>query len=208
MSLDTLLRRLPSHFDKSPDSNNYKAMLLAAKHIEDIEELYTTILKFWDVDQAEGNGLDRLGKDEGISRGSFDDETYRKMIKIQYIINLSNGEIESINSILKAYLGDSFLYIEEGWERHNEPASFFVNVSSLKQDFPYALLQKIKAAGVAAKVTLKQQDVLNLYFGGIISTRNKIQIRPAAFKMPSIQQTKYYAGFISMRSRTIIKSEV
>lgn len=58
------------------------------------------------------------------------------------------------------------------------------------------------------KIIIKRSLESNLYFAGIISTRNKIQIRPAAFKMPSIQQTKYYAGFISMRSRTIIKSEV
>ncbi|GEN83638.1 hypothetical protein SLU01_19500 [Sporosarcina luteola] len=58
------------------------------------------------------------------------------------------------------------------------------------------------------EILIKRSLESNLYFGGIISTRNKIQIRPAAFKMPSIQQTKYYAGFISMRTRTIIKSEV
>ena len=28
--------------------------------------------------QAEGYGLDRLGKDEGISRGGWEDEEYRK----------------------------------------------------------------------------------------------------------------------------------
>ncbi|QTD40621.1 hypothetical protein [Sporosarcina sp. Te-1] len=115
MSLDLLLKRLPSHYNKSTDSNNYKALSLVAKHIEANGNLYKTIQKFWDVDQAEGAGLDRLGKDEGISRGSFDDETYSKMIKIQYIVNMSEGDIESLNAILTAYMGDGFVNIEEGW---------------------------------------------------------------------------------------------
>lgn len=208
MSLETLLRRLPSHFAKSPDSNNYKALSLVAKHIDDEEKLFSTIQKYWDVDQAEGIGLDRLGKDEGISRGSYDDEMYRKMIKIQYIINISNGEIESINAILTAYLEDAFLYIEEGWELHNEPASFFINVSSLKQDFPYPLLQAIKAAGVAAKVTLQQQDEMNIFAGGIVNGWNRAEIGHLQFEMNDLTENQHAIGYISTWKKHTIYPEV
>lgn len=152
MSLDTIdiiLKRLPSHFDKSPSSNNYKALSLLAKHIDDSEKLYDAIQKFWDIDQAEGDGLDRLGKDEGISRGPHADETYKKLIKVQFIVSMSKGEIESINTILRAYMEDDFLFLEEGWNSYlEEPASLIVNVSKDAQSIPFQLVQRIKPTGV------------------------------------------------------------
>lgn len=149
MSVDTLLKRLPSHFKRTQDSNNYKTLSLVAKFIEDNEQLYETIQKFWDVDKAEGIGLDRLGKDEGISRGSYDDETYRKMIKVQYIVNMSEAENESLNAILTAYMGDGFVGIEEGWDSFlREPASMIINVSKDAEEIPYNLMKRVKGAGV------------------------------------------------------------
>lgn len=149
MSTKELLNRLPSHYDKSPDSNNYKAFSFVAAAIQENWELYATIQKFWDVDQAVGVGLDRLGKDEGISRGSYDDATYRKMIKIQYIVNMSEGDIEVINTILTAYMGEDFLYIEEGWDSFlKEPAAMLINVSKDAEEIPYGLMQRVKASGV------------------------------------------------------------
>ncbi|QTD41396.1 hypothetical protein [Sporosarcina sp. Te-1] len=70
------------------------------------------------------------------------------------------------------------------------------------------LIEEMKPAHLLATINLKNTLNTNLYFGGIVSTRYKTQIRPAAFKMPSIQQTKYYAGFISMRTKILIKTEV
>lgn len=149
MSLDTILKRLPSHYDKKSSSNNYKALSLVAKHIDDSEELYATILRFWDVDQAVGKGLDRLGKDEGISRGSYDDDTYRKLIKIEFIVNMSEGDAEVMNIILEAYMGADFLYTEEGWSSFlEEPASLILNVSRNTTSIPFQLVRRIKPAGV------------------------------------------------------------
>lgn len=150
MSLDTLLKRLPSHFKKTPESNNYKLLSIIAEQSNDNQNLYENILRFWDVDQAEGVGLDRLGKEEGLSRGSFDDETYRKLIKIQFIFNMSEGDIESLNAILHAYMGDDFLYLEEGWESFlEEPASLILNVKETAVTIPFSLVRRIKSAGVA-----------------------------------------------------------
>ncbi|MBU5214346.1 DUF2612 domain-containing protein [Heyndrickxia oleronia] len=149
-ALDLLLSRLPGHFKKDKDSNNYKLLSLVAKESEDNQLLADTIQKFWDVDHSEGTGLDRLGKDEGLSRGSYDDETYRKLIKIQYVVNLSEGDRESINTILRAYMGDHFLSIQEGWESiFDEPASMLINLSNKVESFPYSLMDRIKPTGVS-----------------------------------------------------------
>lgn len=145
--LDALLERMPRHFAREPDTNNYKLLKIIAQHSEDNRALYDTVLKYWDVDQAEGVGLDRLGKDEGISRGGWDDEEYRKMIKIQCIVNLSEGDIDVINLILDAYMGDGFIGIEEGW-KFIEPASLLGHVKSNIGGFPKDLIKRIKPAGV------------------------------------------------------------
>lgn len=159
-SIKKLLDRLPSHFKKSVDSNNYKLLSIIARQSEDNTALYNAIQRFWDVDQAEGIGLDRLGKDEGISRGSYDDDTYRKLIKVQYIVNLSEGDIESINAVLRAYMGDDFIGIREGWNsRYQEPASFIVEMLPSINETPFQLINKMKA--VAVKV----------FFVNIVSTK-------------------------------------
>lgn len=205
MAIDKILSRLPSHFNKSVDSNNYKALSLVVDMIDDSEKLYDMILKFWDVDQAEGYGLDRLGKDEGISRGSYDDETYRKMIKIQFIVNMSTGDIESINTILRAYMGDNFLGLEEGWTKYlGEPAALIANVDKVTPDLPYELLKRIKAAGVEISVATQRYIDLGLNIGGASSNYLQTHISPPKFEMPDLQNYIYYGALVSKYEKTDI----
>jgi hypothetical protein len=206
--VDDLLQRLPAHFNKEKGSNNYKLLTIIAEQSEENERLYDAVIKFWDVDQSEGMGLDRLGKDEGIHRGSYDDETYRKMIKIQYIINLSEGDITSINAILRAYLGESYLFTEEGWVQHNEPASFYVNVSSIGKEFPFALLKRIKSAGVRAHAKLFVENTNNLFVGGILHEWKTAELNPVTFHMPNIKGTEQAMGYVSTWQRATINTEV
>lgn len=206
MSLDTLLNRLPSHFNKSPESNNYKAFQLIAKQIEDSEELYATILKFWDVDQAVGVGLDRLGKDEGISRGSYDDETYRKFIKIEYIVNMSTGDIEIMNTILDAYMGDNFLGLEEGWSKYlGEPASLIANVDVVDSNLPFGLLQRIKPVGVSISVATQRYINSGFNIGGAVSNYQSTHISPPKFEMQDLQTTISYGALVAKYDTTTIE---
>jgi hypothetical protein len=173
-ALDTLLSRLPGHFKKDKDSNNYKLLSLVAKQSGDNQALADTIQRFWDVDQAEGIGLNRLGKDEGLSRGSYDNETYRKLIKIQYIVNLSEGDRESINAILRAYMGEEFFFVEEGWNSFlEEPASMIITTGPTVGNFPFELLERIKATAI------------RIYFSAqAIADQLKIRYRDYRFDVP------------------------
>ena len=153
--LDLLLMRMPSHFAKDRESNNYKLLSLIAQGSDETRTVYSTMLKFWDVDQSEGIGLDRLGKDEGISRGGWSDEEYRKMIKIQSILNLSDGDIDSINQILAAYMEKDFIGVQDGWMEY-EPASLLVLIRSSATNVPFEILNRIKAAGVRIYVTVNE----------------------------------------------------
>lgn len=205
MSINTLLNRVPSHFNKSLDSNNYKALSLIANHIKDSETLYSTIQKFWDIDQAKGIGLDRLGKDEGISRGSYDDETYRKFIKIEYIINISDGDIEVINTILDAYMHDNFLGIDEGWNRYiGEPASLVVNVDQVSQDLPFDLLKRIKPAGVKISVATQRNIDSGLQIGGVVSEYQVTNILTPEFELEDLHTTISYGAIVAKYNTTKI----
>lgn len=147
--LDVLLNRLPALFDKEETSNNYKILSLIAKQGDGLQELHDIIKKFWNVDTSEGYGLDRLGKDEGIKRGRYDDEMYRKMIKIQYVVNLSDGDLETMSMILQAYMENGFKGIEEGWNSDfQEPASLMIHLNDGVNYFPKDLAMRIKPAGV------------------------------------------------------------
>lgn len=155
--LDEILAELPENYRTDEESNNYRLLALAAKGSEDTRALYDTIQRFWDVDQASGIGLDRLGKEEGISRGSYDEETYRRLIKVQYVVNMSDGSIEDINTILRAYMGDNFLYQQEGWcSDFEEPAAIMVNIANKTESFPVELMQKIKPNAVAFYIVANQ----------------------------------------------------
>ena len=74
---------------------------------------------------------------------------YRKMIKIQYVVNLSDGDLETMSLILKAYMEEGFGGIEEGWDSDfGEPASFLVHLNDGADYFPSDLIKRIKPAGV------------------------------------------------------------
>lgn len=146
---------MPSHFAKGENSNNYKLLKIVAENSIENRVVYDTFLKFWDVDQSQGIGLDRLGKNVGISRGNWNDEEYRKMIKIQSILNLSEGNIPTMNLIMEAYMGDAFLGFQDGWKIF-EPATLIAYIKDASMPLPNNILKKIKSAGVGTHWLLNQ----------------------------------------------------
>ncbi|MET4562169.1 hypothetical protein ABIA69_003355 [Lysinibacillus parviboronicapiens] len=162
--LQTLLDRMPRQYARNEDSNNYKLLKIIAENSVENLAIQQTILKYWDVDQAEGYGLDKLGKDEGIFRGSWDDEEYRKMIKIQCILNLSEGDIDTMNQIMDAYMGHDFIGFEEGW-REFEPATLLLNVRASAKTIPDSLIKKIKVAGVGIYIFLNELNEFLILHG-------------------------------------------
>lgn len=191
--LQTLLDRLPSHFANDPESNNYKLLSIVAENSHENWIVYEAIQKFWDVDTAEGIALDRLGKDEGISRGSWNDTEYRKMIKIQNIVNLSEGDIPTMNLILDAYMGEGFIGFQDGW-RDFEPASLLLHVTKEATRVPDELIKRIKPAGVRVYILLSElvdqiRILVGTYgwiFNGRICGRFRTASRPGnAEKLPS-----------------------
>lgn len=178
---------MPQHFAKDENSNNYKLLKIIAQNSEDNRLVYDTIQKFWDVDTAEGVGLDRLGKDEGINRGSWEDEEYRKMIKIQCILNMSDGDIPTMNQILDAYMEMGFIGIQDGFYVLGEPASLIANITNQASSFPEDIGKRIKPAGVRLYVLLNELiekllltgDTYAWQITGHITSRFKTGSKPA-----------------------------
>lgn len=156
---------MPRQYAREEDSNNYKLLKIIAENGIENLAIMQTILKYWDVDQSEGYGLDRLGKDEGIARGGWDDEEYRKMIKIQCILNLSEGDLETMNQIMDAYMGHDFVGFEEGW-RDFEPATLLLNIRASTKTVPDSLVRRIKTAGVGIYILLNELNEFILLYAG------------------------------------------
>ncbi|MEH6943377.1 hypothetical protein [Bacillus sp. JJ722] len=168
--LNQYLERLPSHFYKDKDSNNYKLFQILAEQGESKQTILRIMQQYEDIDQAEGQKLDFHGQDVGCERGNMDDVEYRKRIKIQIIINLSEADIEAINTILTAYMGEDFLRLEEGWSSDfEEPASLLFHFSQSTKEIPYQLLRQIKPAGVMI-ITLINQMLEHLKLSGLSYT--------------------------------------
>lgn len=156
---------MPRQYARDEESNNYKLLKIIAENGVENLAIQQTILKYWDIDQAEGYGLDRLGKDEGISRGGWDDEEYRKMIKVQCVLNLSEGDLETMNQIMDAYMGTDFIGFEEGW-REFEPATLLLNIRASAKSIPDELIKRIKTAGVGIYIFLNEiNEFLILHAG-------------------------------------------
>lgn len=163
--VETLLSRMPSQFKKNPESNNFKLLSLLASGSVENRTTYDTMLKYWDIDQAQGIGLDRLGKDEGITRGNMTDAEYRKMIKIQCIVNLSEGDIPTMNTILDAYMGNHFIGLQDGYVDF-EPATLLLHLKNGVSSVPDDLIRRIKPAGVRVYILLSQLvDSIRIYVG-------------------------------------------
>ncbi|KOY81584.1 hypothetical protein I6G82_08295 [Lysinibacillus macroides] len=205
--LQTLLERMPRQFTRAEDSNNYKLLKIIAENGVENLAIQQTILKYWDVDQAEGYRLDRLGKDEGISRGGWEDEEYRKMIKIQCILNLSEGDLETMNQIMDAYMGNDFIGFEEGW-REFEPATLLLNVRASAKIVPLDLVKRMKTAGVGIYIILNELNEFLLLYAGTyawdfsnrICGRFKTASKPAVIGKEQLSiRDQSYAFLVSAR---------
>ena len=100
---------------------------------------------------AVGESLDLLGSNVGQFRDGEDDDYYRLLIKVRIIINMSIGDIETINYVMDVLFKKWFISQQEVWPINlyeNEPAAIILNFVDSVPFLPYGIAEKIKAAGV------------------------------------------------------------
>ena len=161
-TLQKMLRRITDNYSKDPDSNVGKLLNIAATEIEDLEETANKIRLWRDIDEAEGETLDRIGYNVQQWRGQANDDIYRILIKSKVARNRSDGSVNTIIEVLAITLDteEENIVVQELWE--TEPAAIQVDVpTALLNEIGFSftqfgrLVNRIVAAGVRANVLLQ-----------------------------------------------------
>lgn len=162
---EEILELLPYSYTKEEASNNYKLVQLMAKVIGNIIKHQQQIRSINDIDNAEGKILDLIGSNYSQLRepGQSDDE-YRLYIKTKIAADMSQGDIETLNEIATAALGDNFIGIIETWSSEiykDDIAGIVVKVKPEIQQLPN-ILNRVRAAGIKLyyEMLLKDEEVI------------------------------------------------
>lgn len=120
-----MLKKLPDVFNKREDSNLAKLLNIISAEIDEARDTLELIEAWRDVDQAEGEVLDRIGYNVMQFRGEVNDDIYRILIKSKIARNQSTGAVNTIIDILAFTLDIDFdeVQIKEMFEDGEEPAA-------------------------------------------------------------------------------------
>ena len=135
-----MLEKIPDTFSKKKESKTAKLFKLIADEMESLKDTLETIQSYRDIDQAQGQALDRIGDNVNEQRRGNNDFDYRTFIKTNIIANRSKGDIETINEVLSVLMGDSYLGLRELWndERYdNEDAAIAIRMRNLDDLIEY-----------------------------------------------------------------------
>lgn len=146
--LKFLLNAVPGFWRQDKESNNHKALNLIANTFNDANSAIGEINRLWHIDTSYGQGLDDIGKDVGLSRKGMSDDQYRRLLKVKRYLDMSDGTIPNLQIIFDAFLGEHYLYLEEGHTAINEPAAVVVNISKNSTQIPYEVGYLAKSGGV------------------------------------------------------------
>lgn len=146
--LKFLLNVVPGFWRQDKESNNHKALELIANTFNDAQAAQNEIYRLWHIDTSYGQGLDDIGKDIGLSRKGMSDDKYRRLLKIKRYLDMSDATIPDLQVIFDAFLGEHYLYLEEGHTAIQEPAAVVVNISKNSHSIPYEVGLLAKAGGV------------------------------------------------------------
>jgi len=151
-TLERMLLRLPDVYSHDTNSNLGKLLALPSDEITEIQDTLGKVLLGRQIDEAEGETLDLLGRDLGEPRSGRNDEVYRQYLAVAVIRIFSRGEPGRLNEASQILLGDAFLGIREAWNDDgydNEPAAVIARYRPAKeQDYYLDVLRQIVAQGI------------------------------------------------------------
>ena len=155
--LNSMLERITSVYTKAPNTNIYKLFQIISEEIQLNNDLLEKIRLYKDIDEAEGEALDRIGQNVQQNRNQEPDEKYRISLKIKIARNVSNGSIDAIVSIIAMILGtdESEIFLQEGHlfgeaallKLYNMPLQTLIDAGITPEEFIERLGQ-ITPAGV------------------------------------------------------------
>jgi hypothetical protein len=113
--------------------------------LEEIDNRILSIIHQWDMDNAAGHFLDRMGKILNVPRKGNTDDNYRILLKLQKSINTNNSSIPDIIRVLKFFYSNEVIEIKP-----NYPAGISIlhNGEGPPIDFNRIMIQVV-GAGIA-----------------------------------------------------------
>lgn len=150
--------KLPSQFrDKLFMEEFTKALAGEVQELEDAS--FQVILDRW-LTTAIGVQLDLLGEIVGETRAGRTDEDYRVFLQIRILRNLSQGETETIISVVKVVTGTDQIIVEDRGNAKIKVTYIDAALSITNQEVAEGV-RSIRAAGVGIRVLESVSD----YFG-------------------------------------------
>ena len=110
MQMSEYINALPDSYKKTPDSNNYKLLLMEQKLYDGVAADRKAMYDALDIYTATGKTLDLFGATYKQQRGSLTDEQYRYMILQKAASNFigcdTNSVIEALATIFRVSVKD------------------------------------------------------------------------------------------------------
>lgn len=128
-----ILSKLADHFKKTPDSNIGKLLTIFSEQLKVLEITNNRIREWKDINNAKGYGLDVIGRELNQPRGTSTDEIYRVLLKSKNARNRSNGDINTMISVLALALNTepSNILIQEQWNDPIDPQEAAISLIEL-----------------------------------------------------------------------------
>jgi hypothetical protein len=105
--LTDFIRKLTGVFTKNENSDVGKMVLLLSEQIDLLNDTFTKIEAWRDIDAAEGTTLDLIGSNVGQQRGKTNDDLLRILIKARIARNSSDGTFNNvINALTRSINAD------------------------------------------------------------------------------------------------------
>jgi len=144
----------------APTTNIGKLLSIPAWGFRLIHEHAEKVLLWDNLDNAQGNALDRYGANFGIAREGLDDDYLRLLIKVKMIAQLSGGDIDTPISAAAELMGvdPDQVELDEAF-----PAKVWIYVDEIILDEYHMqiidliarVMKRIVAAGVGMRLFLR-----------------------------------------------------
>lgn len=152
MSITPITNHVQQALDRRLEQDKGKAGIanLTAAFVEPLQALENTfldLLTMRTLGAASGVQLDRLGDEVGIDRLGLSDADYAQRISARILVNISNGEPETLIQIFKLLTQGSLVVFEEHF-----PAGYGVmsngGIPLEQQDLVLALMEAATGGGI------------------------------------------------------------
>lgn len=103
VTLEEVLESLPHKFQ-----NGKNVKIIFEAYLKQYNKIFTSYVQsnmMYNINNAVGDQLDRIGRNFLVSRGSQTDEEYRNSIKLTWAVLKSSGNVYNLSKIFLEYLG-------------------------------------------------------------------------------------------------------